>query len=84
MPSGKQESATEVTTGESSQVEVVTEQGQSVGGSTAKADRIDKVVTINEQGVDLKMMLTILASVAGFSLILGMVIPQPRFIKWFW
>ena len=53
-------------------------------GAKVDAQTVEEITTINEQGIDMSMLLAILGGTAFFSLTLGMIIPQPRFIKLFW
>lgn len=76
---GKQ--SQEVSAGDNSVIEQ--EADQNSGSNKVEADLVETVTTINEGNIDIQMMLTILGSVAVFSLLIGLIIPQPRFIRWF-
>lgn len=60
-----------ITTGDNAQVEQTTSQA----GSNAQAQEIGEVTTVNEDGIPTHWF------IIG-ALIFGMIIPQPRFIKW--
>lgn len=48
---------------------------QATAGSTGTAERIEKITTVNEDGIPTHWF------IVG-ALIFGMIIPQPRFIRW--
>tara|TARA_R110000851_G_scaffold57746_1_gene134464 strand:+ start:116 stop:388 length:273 start_codon:yes stop_codon:yes gene_type:complete len=71
----------DVTTGANSSIKQV--QDQNAGSNKVEAELVESVTTINEQGVDVQMLVVILGSVGLFSIFIGLLIPRPRFIKWF-
>lgn len=74
--------STEQTVSAGAHSKVTQDAVQTTGGSSARAESIDQVTTVNEQGIDVPMLLAILAGVCAFSLVIGLIIPQPRFVRW--
>jgi hypothetical protein len=58
-------------------------QNATSGGNQVESKEIGNVITTNYGNIDFMTLLTILACFAAFNFLFGLLIPQPRFIKWF-
>ena len=82
-----QKSSTETITevvAETALVETITETSQDAvqaSGANVRGD-VDRVSTINYAGIDLWTLLSIFAAFAGFGVLMGILIPRPKIIRW--